>query len=244
VLRLVILAIVTGAIGAANPNRPAPSARLAGRSTVDFDDDMDKEPTMTQTRTLSKTATQVSLTAVIILGLLKLMLVGGLAWSARGKSGLSELILKALLVLYILQSLHKFFDFFYISYEKRIARIRAVYAANGVSVFDTIALIVVVALLALQFAAGVEYLSFTTGLLVGMTLIQLYFHRFNQPLAQNQSPDPPVYPIKLLSYAIQAMPGRPWREMTLMTILLCWALYMLLAKGFALPLPLVSAINK
>jgi hypothetical protein len=101
----------------------------------------------------------------------------------------------------------------------------------------------VVVLLALQFAAGVEYLSFTTGLLVGMTLIQLYFHRFNQPLPANQSPDPPAYPIKLLSYAIQAMPGRPWREMTLMAILLCWALYMLLAKGFGLPLPLVSAIT-
>jgi hypothetical protein len=198
---------------------------------------------MTQARTLSKTATKVSLSLVILLGLLKLIVVGGLAWSARGRSGISELMLEALLALYILQSLHKFFEFFYISYDKRIARIQAVYAANGVSVFDTIALIVVVVLLTLQFAAGVEYLSFTTGLLVGMTLIQLYFHRFNQPLAANQSPDPPIYPIKLLSYAIQAMPGRPWREMTLMTLLLCWALYMLLAKGFGLPLPLVSAMK-
>src|SRR3954447_25332980 len=126
-----------------------------------------RERTMTQTRTLSKTATRISLTAVIIVGLLKLMLVGGLAWSARGRSGISELALKALLALYILQSLHKFFEFFYVSYDRRIARIRAVYAANGVSVFDTIALIVVVVLLALQFIAGVEYLSFTTGLLVG-----------------------------------------------------------------------------
>src|SRR4051794_4351863 len=199
---------------------------------------------MTQTRTLSQTATRVSLTAVIIAGLLKLILVGGLAWSARGRSGISELALKALLALYILQSLHKFFEFFYVSYDRRIARIRAVYAANGVSVFDTIALIVVVVLLALQFIAGVEYLSFTTGLLVGMTLIQLYFHRFNQPLTADQCPDPPIYPIKLLSYAIQAMPGRPWREMTMMTILLCWALYMLLTEGFGLRLPPLTAITR
>ena len=199
---------------------------------------------MAQTRTLSRAATQVSLTVAITLGLVKLLLVGGLAWSARGRSGTSELILKALLTLYILQSLHKFFDFFYIGYEKRIARIRRVYAADGVSVFDTIALIIVVVLLALQFIAGVEYLSFTTGLLVGMTLIQLYFHRFNQPLAANQSPDPPMYPIKLLSYAIQAMPGRPWREMTLMTILLGWALYMLLTEGFGLRLPPLTAITR
>jgi hypothetical protein len=198
---------------------------------------------MTQTASLSKTATKVSLTVVIILGVVKLVLVGGLAWWARERSGISELVLKALLALYILQSLHKFFDFFYISYEKRIARIRAVYARDGVSVFDTIALVVVVVLLALQFVVGVAYLSFTTGLLVGMTLIQLYFHRFNQPLSQSQSPDPPMYPVKLLSYAIQAMPGRPWREMTLMTILLFWALYKLLSEGFGLPLPPISAFH-
>jgi hypothetical protein len=202
-----------------------------------------KERTMTHTRNLSKTATQVSVTVVIILGLVKLALVGGLAWWGRERSGITELVLKALLALYILQSLHKFFDFFYVSYEKRIARIRAAYAGNGVSVFDTIALVLVVVLLVLQFVAGVEYLSFTTGLLVGMTLIQLYFHRFNQPLTADESPDPPIYPVKLLSYAIQAMPGRPWRELTLMTLLLVWALYMLLSNGFGLPLPLVSAIE-
>jgi hypothetical protein len=184
------------------------------------------------------------LTVVIILGVVKLMLVGGLAWWGRGRSGIGELALKALLTLYIVQSLHKFFDFFYVSYDQRIARIRAVYARHGVSVFDTIALILVLVFLVLQFAVGVEYLSFTTGLMVGMTLIQLYFHRFNQPLAEKQSPDPPVYPIKVLSYAIQAMPGRPRRELTVMTVLLVWALYMLLSEGFGLPFPPITAIKR
>jgi hypothetical protein len=88
------------------------------------------------------------------------------------------------------------------------------------------------AFLALLFVSGVDYLSFATGLLVGMTIIQVYFHRFSAVLPSDKSPDPPVSAIKLMSYAIQADPGKAWRELTLMTVLLVWVLYMLVTHGF------------
>jgi hypothetical protein len=66
--------------------------------------------------------------------------------------------------------------------------------------------------------------SFLGGLWIGATLIQLYFHRFHEPLLPSQMPPPAVSPIKMMSYAIQAAPARPWREMLLMTALILWAL--------------------
>ena len=79
-----------------------------------------------------------------------------------------------------------------------------------------------------------EYVSFTTGLLVGMTIIQVYFHRFSDPLSPEQSPPPPVTALKMLSYSIQANPGKAWRELLLMTLLFLWCLYRLVTQGFGL----------
>ena len=147
------------------------------------------------------------------------------------------LSLKILLALYITYALLKFFDFFYQSYERRIGAIRSAYANNAraIKAFDGVMLILMAVLVGLLFWSGVvEYLSFTTGLLVGSTLIQIYFHRFCEPLPADKSPEPPVSAIKLMSYAIQANPGKPWRELVFLTVLFVWALYRILAQGFGL----------
>ena len=76
--------------------------------------------------------------------------------------------LRILLALFIAYALLKFFDFFYQSYERRIFAIRSAYAndARGIKLFDRVVLFLMVVLVALLYWSGVEYLSFTTGLLV------------------------------------------------------------------------------
>ncbi len=143
--------------------------------------------------------------------------------------------LKLLLALYILSSLLKFAVHFGVKYETRITQISKEYSNNGkfIAWFDDIILLFVLLLLGMLLASGrMEYLSFTTGLLIGMTLIQVYFHRFNHPLAEDRSPPPPVTPIKLISFAIQDNPGRAWREYLLMTVLLIWTLVMMFRHDF------------
>ena len=145
--------------------------------------------------------------------------------------------LKVLLTVYILYALLKFFEFFFRDEETKRKGLDTVYVkGNGrvVRIFDNAILVFTLVLLALVFASGVEYLSFTTGLLVGMTIIQLYFHRFSDPLPSEKSPQPPITALKMLSYSIQANPGKAWRELTLMTLLFAWSLYMLATRGFGL----------
>lgn len=146
---------------------------------------------------------------------------------------MARLILKILLILYILYALLKFFDFFYQTYDTRMKAIRAAYSEGGrtIRIFDNTVLILMLAFVVLLFASGVEFLSFTTGLLVGMTIIQVYFHRFSETLSADKIPEPPVSAIKLMSYSIQANPGKAWRELLFMTLLLVWALYMLVSRG-------------
>ncbi len=145
--------------------------------------------------------------------------------------------LKVLLTLYILYALLKFFEFFFRDEETKRKGLDTVYVkGNGrvVRIFDNVMLVFTLVLLALVFASGVEYLSFTTGLLVGMTIIQIYFHRFSDPLPPEKSPQPPMTALKMLSYSIQANPGKAWRELALMTLLFTWSLYMLATRGFGL----------
>ncbi len=144
-----------------------------------------------------------------------------------------RLALKILLTVYMLYALVKFFDFFFAGYERRMESIRAAYRddARGIRMFDTAVLILVLIFVALLFASGAEYVSFTAGLLIGMTLIQVYFHRFSAPLPPDRSPEPPVSPIKLMSYGIQAEPGRAWRELAIMTALFLWSLLMLWSRN-------------
>ncbi|GAA0426624.1 hypothetical protein Acor_83680 [Acrocarpospora corrugata] len=142
-----------------------------------------------------------------------------------------ETALKILLGLYILQALIKFINFFVVPCDARIERIAAVYSGEGrfIKMFDDILLVLMAVLVALQAAVGLEHLSFITGL--GLTLTQVFFHRFDQPLGADRSPAPPVMPIKSLSYASQAAPRRGWRELLIQTALFVWALAMLITQS-------------
>ncbi len=146
------------------------------------------------------------------------------------------LILKILLTIYIFYSLIKFFEFFFRSDGAKLKGLEMVYEKGGgriIRIFDDVILVIMIIFVGLLFISGqMEYLSFTTGLLVGMTIIQVFFHRFNTPLPPEKSPKPPVSLLKLASYSIQANPGKAWRELILMTILFVWSLYMLATQGF------------
>jgi len=147
------------------------------------------------------------------------------------------LALKILLVFFVVYSLIKFYVFFFIKYDTRRKLLDSSYKgkASATKVQDIFLLVMVLLLLGLLFASGAtEYISFVTGLLVGMVLIQTYFHSFSKPLTPEESPEEPVSPIKMMSYAIEANPGRAWKQLVIMTIIFIWALYMLLTLGFGL----------
>ena len=147
------------------------------------------------------------------------------------------LILQILLIFFVVYSLIKFFVFFFIKYDTRRKMLDSSYKdkTSATKVSDIFLLIMVLLLLGFLFLSGsTEYISFTTGLLVGMVLIQLYFHSFSEPLPPEKSPKSPVSPIKIMSYAIEANPGKAWIELLIMTLIFIWALYMLLSQGFGL----------
>ena len=77
----------------------------------------------------------------------------------------------------------------------------------------------------LLFLTELQYLSFITGIVVGMLTIQIFFHRFSRVLAPEKAPETPTPPRKLLSYAIQADPALAWREIIFMSVLFIWALF-------------------
>lgn len=144
-----------------------------------------------------------------------------------------ELALIVLLLLVNVQSLVKFAVWMLVPYETRIGRIASYYEGGPrkIAIADGVLLALSALLVVLLFATDMRYLSFVTGLVVGMTLIQVLFHRFNRPLPQAKSPESPASPIKLMSYAIQAQPGRAWREVAVITALSMWAIYMLVTEG-------------
>jgi amino acid transporter len=121
------------------------------------------------------------------------------------------LVLKILLTFFIVYSLLKFFVFFFVKYNTRRKWLDSSYKGktSATKLSDIFLLVMVLLLLGFLFASGeMEYISFTTGLLVGMVLIQLYFHSFSEPLPPEKSPEPPVSPIKTMSYAIEANPAK------------------------------------
>lgn len=145
--------------------------------------------------------------------------------------------LKIFLVFFVIYSLIKFMFFFFVKYDKRRKLLDSSYKdkTSATKIQDIFFLAVILILLGLLFVSGAtEYISFITGLLVGMVLIQLYFHSFSKPLTPEESPESPISPIKLMSYAIEANPGRAWKELLIMTIIFIWALYMLFTQGFDL----------
>jgi hypothetical protein len=146
-------------------------------------------------------------------------------------------ILKILMTLFCVQVVLKFYVFFFINYETRRKQLDRSYnnKRSATKITDYVLLAISALLVTLLFfSENLEYLSFITGLYVGATLIQLYFHQFSEPLPVEKSPPEPTSPIKIMSYAIQAFPKRPWKELLFLTILFLWGLYMLLSKGFGL----------
>lgn len=113
------------------------------------------------------------------------------------------------------------FAFFAMPYRRRRAALDRAYGnqLSATATSDWVLLVIVVALAVVLFLAGVNPVSFLTGIWIGATLIQTYFHRYHAPLAPETAPRPPVGPIKLMSYAIQASPWRPWPQIATLTVL-------------------------
>lgn len=136
-----------------------------------------------------------------------------------------DTLLVALLAIYSIFALLKPAFFAVLPYPKRRVMLDRSYAgrrsATGRS--DLVLLLFCLVLVALLARRGAEPVSFLTGLLVGMTLIQVYFHRYSAPLADDEAPPPPASPIKTMSYAIQAAPGRGWVELAIIAVLLLWS---------------------
>jgi hypothetical protein len=135
-------------------------------------------------------------------------------------------ILAGVLALYSVNALMKFGFFFVLSYATRRKALDRAYdgKTSATKTADAILLGFSVVLTALLGIRGADHVSFLTGLLVGMTLIQLYFHQFSVPLSDDEAPRSPSSPIKVMSYAIQANPSRPWKELLLIALLLVWSL--------------------
>lgn len=143
-----------------------------------------------------------------------------------------SITLTILLIAFCVQGLTKFVVGFAVPYRTRIARIGAYYRRDGriISVYDSVTLVIIVALVVLLFLTDMQPVSFITGLVAGMLIIQIFFHRFSEPLAADRAPEPEAAPRKVMSYAIQARPGLAWREIALMTALFGWALYELVGS--------------
>jgi hypothetical protein len=121
---------------------------------------------------------------------------------------------------------------FRVPYPTRIARIATYYQRDGriISIYDSVTLVIIVALVILLFLTDLQDVGFITGLVVGMLTIQIFFHRFDKPLAPEQAPESGAPPRKVMSYTIQAQPALAWREILVMTVLFGWALYALIGQ--------------
>jgi hypothetical protein len=126
------------------------------------------------------------------------------------------------------QALAKFV-FFTLPYRRRRAALDKSYGdkPSATITSDTVMLLFTIALTGLLLWRGIEAVSFLGGVWIGATLIQLYFHEFHAPVAQDRAAPPVVSPIKSMSYAIQDSPWRPWRELLTLTVVICWSLALL-----------------
>ncbi len=143
-----------------------------------------------------------------------------------------SVVLTVLLIAFCIQGLVKFAVGFLVPYRTRIARIASYYERDGriISIYDSVTLAIIAVLVVLLFVVDMQELSFITGLVAGMLIIQIFFHRFSEPLSEDKAPETSAPPRKVMSYAIQANPGLAWREILLMTALFCWALYELVSR--------------
>jgi hypothetical protein len=103
---------------------------------------------------------------------------------------MASAILKTVLAIYATYALVKFVDFFYLSYDRRRRGLELAYrdGARLIRRYDAVALLVVVVIIALLLASGIDELSFGAGLLVGMTLIQVYFTDLSIRLRMTSNP--------------------------------------------------------
>lgn len=141
---------------------------------------------------------------------------------------------KALIIILVAYSVHALIKpifFFALPYRTRRAALDKSYdgRASATRTSDTVLLLLCLLLAGLLWARGADPLSFLVGLLVGMTLIQLFFHRFSEEPPEERQAPAPTSPIKQMSYAIQDRPGRAWKELLLISVLLLWSLGKLLA---------------
>jgi hypothetical protein len=139
---------------------------------------------------------------------------------------IATIVLAILLVLYSLQALAKFVIWLLVPYPARIRRISSYYDKDSrtISIYDTVSLLSLVLAVALLLVVGAEPISFLTGLIVGMLLVQTFFHRFDRPLTPDRAPVSPAPVRKVLSFAIQDAPLLAWREMLMIAVLLVGSL--------------------
>lgn len=145
------------------------------------------------------------------------------------------LILKILLLVLSIHAVLKPLFFFILKYDLRRKQLDKSYGNKGsaTTIFDSVILAVMILLIVLLFLSqSMQYLSFIAGLYIGATLIQTYFHAFSKPLPNDKAPDTPVSPIKMMSYAIQANPEKPWKQLLFISLLFAWGIYMIITNGF------------
>jgi hypothetical protein len=138
-------------------------------------------------------------------------------------------VLNVFVVLYSLYALMKFAFFFVLRYPTRRKALDRAYAGRSYATSRAdIVLLVTAAIMSFGLLMkGADPISFLGGLLVGGTLIQLYFHAFHAPVASDYEAPEPRSPLKIMSYAIQAEPARPWKELCLFAalIIVCLVLH-------------------
>jgi len=140
-----------------------------------------------------------------------------------------DMAINVFVALFGLYALTKFVFFFVLGYATRRKALDKAYAgrayATGGSDIALLAISVVMSIALL--ARGAEPITFLGGLLAGGTLIQLYFHAFHAPVSGEHEAPEPRSPLKIMSYAIQAEPWRPWKELLAYAalVIVCAALY-------------------
>jgi hypothetical protein len=122
------------------------------------------------------------------------------------------------------------FAFFALPYRRRRAALDKSYGSkpSATTTSDIVLLGFTIVLSALLLWRGVEAVSFLGGLWIGATLIQLYFHRYHQPVAPDRAAPPETSPLKEMSYAIQDNPWRPWPQILVLATLVIWSLVLII----------------
>lgn len=138
-------------------------------------------------------------------------------------------VLNIFVVAFGAYALAKFAFFFVLNYATRRKMLEKAYNGRAYATgwSDIVLLAITVIMSAALLARGAEPIGFLGGLLAGATLIQLYFHAFHVPVSSELEAPQPRSPLKIMSYAIQAEPGRPWKELIVFAtlVVVCIALH-------------------